>query len=286
MSTENRDLVSCINIVAQFLADSGADLTGPTCQADTIVICASAVLHGAETIFRKLQEGSLSAKTLVLCGGVGHSTTLIWEAVARHPVYSELSDAVRGQAEGTVLELLLHRFFDFQKITETGCRVLVEDKSTNCGSNAQETRRVLESSVSLAPPASITIVQDPTMALRTKAAFEKVYEDSDHPPVFVSCPTFVPRVEWRSPPSAADQDTTVGNDDRTSRVSFAVPGLSSEGLWRMDRFTELIIGEVPRLRDDEDGYGPNGRHFIVHVDVPPEIERAWQVLRCEFGTTR
>ena len=32
------------------------------------------------------------------------------------------------------------------------------------------------------------------------------------------------------------------------------------------------MGEVPRLRDDEHGYGPLGRGFIAHVDVPDEVE--------------
>ena len=35
---------------------------------------------------------------------------------------------------------------------------------------------------------------------------------------------------------------------------------------------ELLFGEVIRLRDDENGYGPRGKGFIVHVEVPEEIE--------------
>jgi len=38
------------------------------------------------------------------------------------------------------------------------------------------------------------------------------------------------------------------------------------------------MGEVPRLRDDEQGYGPRGRNFIVHVDFPAEIEAAWRTM--------
>jgi len=32
------------------------------------------------------------------------------------------------------------------------------------------------------------------------------------------------------------------------------------------------------LRDDEDGYGPRGRGFQAHVDVPPEVEAAYDAL--------
>ena len=47
----------------------------------------------------------------------------------------------------------------------------------------------------------------------------------------------------------------------------------------MDRYLSLIAGELPRLRDDETGYGPRGRDFIVHVDIPADVEAAWQTLQ-------
>lgn len=43
------------------------------------------------------------------------------------------------------------------------------------------------------------------------------------------------------------------------------------------------MGEIPRLRDDADGYGPNGRGFIAHVDIPPEVEAAFAELRSDFS---
>lgn len=46
-----------------------------------------------------------------------------------------------------------------------------------------------------------------------------------------------------------------------------------EGTWTMERFVALILGEIRRLRDDEDGYGPKGRNFLPHVEIPgPVIE--------------
>lgn len=50
-------------------------------------------------------------------------------------------------------------------------------------------------------------------------------------------------------------------------------------MWDVDRYRALLMGEVPRLRDDEEGYGPRGAGFIAHVDVPDEVERAWELLR-------
>ena len=45
----------------------------------------------------------------------------------------------------------------------------------------------------------------------------------------------------------------------------------------------LPMGEVPRLTDDASGYGPAGRGFIAHVDVPPEVQRAFSYLRVTAG---
>lgn len=49
-------------------------------------------------------------------------------------------------------------------------------------------------------------------------------------------------------------------------------------LWVMDRFVDLVLGEIPRLRDDADGYGPRGRGFIGHVEIPIDIEQAWGIV--------
>ena len=50
------------------------------------------------------------------------------------------------------------------------------------------------------------------------------------------------------------------------------------GMWEMDRYISLLLGEIPRLSDDENGYGPKGKGFIAHVDVPAEVRRAFDEL--------
>ncbi len=44
-------------------------------------------------------------------------------------------------------------------------------------------------------------------------------------------------------------------------------------------------GELPRLRDDATGYGPCGRDFIAHVDIPQDVEQAWQQLKNDTALT-
>jgi hypothetical protein len=63
-------------------------------------------------------------------------------------------------------------------------------------------------------------------------------------------------------------------------LAFVSP---KEGLWPVDRYLSLILGEVPRLRDDAQGYGPAGRDFIVHVDFPRRLRkhgRFFSPMRC------
>lgn len=55
------------------------------------------------------------------------------------------------------------------------------------------------------------------------------------------------------------------------------------GMWEMERYIQLLMGEIPRLSDDENGYGPWGKGFIVHVDIPDEVRTAFETLKQAFG---
>lgn len=187
----------------------------------------------------------------------------MYRAVSTHSAYSILADEVQGLPEARVLEKILDRFFDRAKITGQGCKILIEDRSTNCGLNAAFSRDVLNDA-GFDSPGRLIVVQDPTMALRTVASFAKVYEDLSEKVEILSWPVWIPKIE-------------AGSDGRT--MKFCLDGMNGDtGVWNMDRFMELIMGEIPRLRDDELGYGPRGKGFIVHIDIPQEVEDAWQRL--------
>ena len=116
--------------------------------------------------------------------------------------------------------------------------VLLERQSSNCGENVVLARDLVRAA-GLAPR-TVALVQDPTMQRRMDAVFRLVWPDG----VAVNRPG--PR-----------------------RGRFA---------WPHERWVALVMGEVPRLRDDVDGYGPRGRGFQAHVDVPPEVEAAYAAL--------
>lgn len=255
------DVISDVNRVAEFLSKPDLRDLHSAAPVDCFILCASQVLYGAEIIFEALSKRPDLTKCLLLCGGIGHSTNLLYDSVGQHPRYSAIADEVQGLPEARVLERILDRFFDRAAITSQGCQILIEDQSTNCGQNASFSRRVLEQAGFMTPKTCI-INQDPTMMLRTQASLEKVYEDLQSSIRFQSYPVFVPRLQ-----SAHDGD-----------LSFDPPE-GRPSLWSVERFLELVMGEIPRLRDDQEGYGPQGRNFIAHVDIPDEVEIAWSRLR-------
>ena len=56
------------------------------------------------------------------------------------------------------------------------------------------------------------------------------------------------------------------------------------GMWEMDEYIALLLREIPRLRDDEEGYGPKGKDRIAHVEIPPEVLEAYEVLRAAVSS--
>ncbi|KAJ5679242.1 hypothetical protein N7462_007486 [Penicillium macrosclerotiorum] len=270
MTATDNTVAADINILSAFLSDVQLDdlSSPPSGGVDCIVICASVVLYQAEILFATITRRPSLAKCLVLCGGVGHSTELLYEAVRCHPRYYQIWPGIRGLPEARVLERIMNRFFDPDAVAAQGCRILIEDQSTNCGLNACFTRKLLDKA-GLQDMRTCIILQDPTMMLRTRASFEKIYEDGPSKVSFISCPLIVPQVKENS----TGLEIYALNVDRPSD-------------WTLSRFCDLLLGEIPRLRDDINGYGPKGRGFISHVDVPVTIEEAWSRLAKILGNSR
>ena len=52
----------------------------------------------------------------------------------------------------------------------------------------------------------------------------------------------------------------------------------------INRYVNLLMGEIPRLSDDANGYGPNGKNYIAHVDIPENVKIAFEELKMVFGS--
>ncbi|KAK6211988.1 hypothetical protein LQW54_005516 [Pestalotiopsis sp. IQ-011] len=254
------EIAAAINELSTFLAhEQIRDATDPDkclvpdsnggTQVDVITFCASAVLYTADIVFTSVNE--VERKREEFFGLV------VSDQTANEALNSRPTDAME----------------DF-------LTVLVEDQSTNCGANASMTKGLLARH-GIHNPRSIIVAQDPTMCRRTAASFEKLYEaDPDTRPQILCWPTFVPRV-------AMVEAQTVASSGPLSRLAFQTAPMSGpnlDDLWEMTRFADLIMGEIPRLRDTIDGYGPRGKGFISHVDVPQSVENAWHILRSSLGS--
>ncbi len=156
--------------------------------------------------------------------------------------------------------------------------LLVDDESTNCGQNAAYSIRLLDQLPE--PIEHVVIVQDPTMALRTRLGFQRLYKDNLNGKPRSSSPrlhtwsAFLPIVR----PDDHKVYAKVNQVD--------VQDQDEAGLWTMERYLELLMGEIPRLRDDQDGYGPNGKGFIDHVDIPSDVEAAFGRLKSIISSAR
>lgn len=140
-------------------------------------------------------------------------------------------------------------------------QIFLEDRSITCATNATEAHKLLETH-GLENLDSIVIIQDPTMVRRTLECFKKEYEAAPKVPRFEGCPVFVPLV----------------STDADVQLVFTAPNITQGQMWPMKRSLELVMGEIPRMRDDSNGYGPRGKGIIPHVDIPAEVEQAYSRL--------
>jgi hypothetical protein len=254
-SMSSEEQAEHLNLIGAFLARRDLpDLDSASLSAvsgrtavDLLVLLGSSVLAAADLAARAFHAGL--AREVLVCGGIGHSTPFLTENVAAHPLYRDLPTDGRPEAE--ILQEVLVRHLGLP-----AGAVLIEARSTNCGENALEARRVLARQGR--SPGSVLLLQDPTMQRRSHASFEQAWRDESGVR-FLSFAPFLPRVE-------------------ASTAGLALAGPEARSAWSLERFVSLVMGEVPRLRDDERGYGPRGRGFIPHVALPEEVERSYAAL--------
>jgi hypothetical protein len=269
--------VNDANVVAAYLAQN-ADRPVIDAQSGStaIVLVGSAMLPTMRAVFDYLADIEItptSPITLVLCGGIGHSTPLLRNAIC--DAYPDIKpNEVVGLPEARIFERAMRMAWPnlCDRIDRGEIVYMVEEESTNCGANANLAVDMMVSRK--ISPESLIIVQDPTMMRRTIASFEKAYDTlktHSKPKQIIPWSTFAPHLSLNH--EAVIWDIT----------DFCDQNASVEELWKMDRFLGLIIGEIARLNDDVDGYGPNGKGFIGHVDIPEEVLESWMRIKAIGG---
>lgn len=228
-----------INNIAKFLARRDIPALTPESvgvPVDLLVLLGSSLTGSIHLAAEAIHKGV--AKKLLVSGGIGHSTQYLRDAVIVEDKFSNIITAGRSEAEIIRDILVKHLGADPDMI-------LTEIISTNCGSNAEESRRLLDQEQIF--PSNMIIIQDPTMQRRSQACFERAWRDKPEVEILSFSP-FIP---------IANVDKTVGGDEHP--------------VWSYDRFVSLVLGEIPRLRDDKNGYGPNGKDFYGHVEIPEDV---------------
>lgn len=54
-------------------------------------------------------------------------------------------------------------------------------------------------------------------------------------------------------------------------------------MWDIHRYLSLLMGEIVRLQDNEEGYGPKGKNFLDHIDIPQDVLDAFHALEIHYA---
>ena len=139
--------------------------------------------------------------------------------------------------------------FDRYLRTKYGLRAdLLETRSTNCGNNI--TLMLQELAARRIPCRSVILCQDASMQRRMAAGLAK----------------YAPEI--RAVNYAAYRVTM-----RRDMTFDETP----PGMWSPERYITLLMGEIPRLAAG--GYGPGGKGYIAHVDIPEAVTEAFERLK-------
>lgn len=209
---------------------------------DLAILAGNSLPYLADELIQLYARGK--ASSLMVVGGIGHATPFLRENFKKMGI--NVSDA--SETEMYVEYFKLKYNLD-EKV------LLTESRSTNSGENAVFSLKKIKST-SLNPK-KILLLEDPLLQRRIKATFEKEWKETNA--VFTNYVPIVPLVK-----------------DVGDSIKFMENRL--DGLWSKEYFFSLVLGEIPRLRNDETGYGPNGRNYIGAVEIPKAINQSYERL--------
>jgi len=262
-------IAECINTLGDFCGRRDAESVDELPHVDVAVLFGGSIIAGGD-IFAQMIEKNIADK-YVIVGGAGHTTESLRQRV--HEEYPDIETA--GLSEAEVFNRYLKKNYGVEAD-------YLETKSTNCGNNITYLLDLLrDKGISYD---SVLLCQDATMQLRMCAGFEK-YSDAK----VVSFAAYHAKVVTvpAGKEAAAGGTAEAAADGTAKAAADGSAGLAFDedihGMWDMERYVNLLMGEIPRLSDNETGYGPKGSNFIAHVDMPADVIEAFNVLKDEYG---
>lgn len=248
-------IVEAINILGNFCGPRDIDeLTAAALQdkyhiprVDVAVLFGGSILAGGE-VFAEIMQNHLAEK-YVIVGGAGHTTATLREKMAL-----ALGKEVSTQACEAEL------FNEYLQAKHGLSADYLEKESTNCGNNITFLLSLLEKEK--LPHDSILMVQDATMQRRMEATWRR----------HVSGGTVINYAAYRVKVTGSEKGLTYEKEPT--------------GMWAIDRYVELLMGDAQRLQDTPEGYGPKGKDFIAHVDMPHEVREAFLYMQKFYGVRK
>ena len=213
-------------------------------QADVFVLFGGSILCGGDVLAEAMKKKL--AKKFVIVGGAGHTTETM--RVKMHQAFPEIETA--GKPEAEVFAAYLKYRYGLEPD-------FLECNSTNCGNNITYLLELLQENGIFFD--SIILAQDATMQHRMEAGLRKY---ADPHVQIINYAVYAATVTVENGALCCSQDIW--------------------GMWDMERYISLLLGEIPRLSDDAEGYGPSGKDFIAHVDIPETVRAAFEELRREY----
>lgn len=246
----NRQTIDAINILGEFcgkrdigkLTSSALMERYSISQADIFVLFGGSIICGGDVLAEAIQNKI--ARHYIIVGGAGHTTQTLREKV--HKEYPSVK--TEGLTEAEIFNQYLKENYDLQAD-------YLEMNSTNCGNNITYLLNVIKENQ--LPCQSIILCQDATMQCRMEAGLRKYVSDD------------VMVINY-----AAYQAELILDSDGAPAFSCSI-----HGMWQPERYLSLLMGEIPRLSDNAEGYGPKGTGYIAHVDIPEKVTEAFQYLK-------
>lgn len=248
-----KTLADSINILGAFCGKRDVDALTPErlkqkyqidC-ADVMVLFGGSILCGGDVLASAMRHKV--ARSYLIVGGEGHTTQTLRRIV--HERYPAIITEGKPEAE------VFQHYLKIKYGLEADC---LETQSTNCGNNITNMLSLLRAHRIAC--SSIILCQDATMQYRMEAGLRKCVSED------------VRIINY------AAYHATVAEQNNGLCYSEEIPGM-----WEMRRYVELLMGEIVRLSDDANGYGPNGKNYIAHVDIPDEVWRAYELVKEQGG---
>lgn len=248
------DTISALNTLASYLGPRDFDQINQSNlythqgirQADIFAFFGGSILEGINVLAQAMNNQI--AKHYIIIGGAGHTTpALVKEARKAFPNLTVPNNTTEAQLFNQILQDQYGLSADF-----------LETKSTNCGNNISYLLDLI--AAENLECQSIILCQDASMQRRMGATLAK------QAPHIKAIHYAAYEVEFIS------QDETISLQPQNSL-----------GMWSAQDYIRLLMGEIPRLQDKPDGYGPRGKNYLVHVDIPDQVQEAFDILLPTYG---